>query len=136
MHEESGLIVRRHARRDLVLPASISIAPEHQAMVRFSSNICERDGWVRATLTDFSPGGIGLMTHVYVPRMAVLRVRVRELADDEGSPILDIKARVQRVIMTDRRPAYLIGTSFVDVTDEQRAIIHRIAARMDDQDSN
>jgi hypothetical protein len=72
------------------------------------------------------------MTHVFVPRMSILRIRVNELSESESTPILDVKARVQRVVMTDRRPAYLIGTSFYEVSEEQRAIIMRTAARMED----
>lgn len=135
MHEDSGLIVRRHERRDLVLPVSLSVAPEHQPMVRFAAGICERDGWIRGTLTDLSPGGLGMMTHVFLPRMSILRVRVRELSDDESSPVLDVKVRVQRVVMTDRRPAYLVGTSFVDVTEQQREVIARAVARMGDDEA-
>lgn len=124
MQPEKGLIVRRYERHELVLPAIVSVAPEHQSLVRFNSAVCERDGWIPATLTDISPGGLGLMTQVFLPRMSLIRVRV--LRGHDEAQVLDVKVRVQRVIMSDRRPAYLVGTAFVEVSEEQKAIIESI----------
>ncbi|RMH14693.1 MAG: PilZ domain-containing protein [Planctomycetota bacterium] len=126
MGERGDMIVRRYARQDLVLPAIVSVAPEHQSLVRFAPSACERDGWIKATLTDISPGGLGLITEVFVPRMSILRVRVMELEGDRH--VLDVKVRTQRVMMTDRRPGYLLGAAFVDLTDEQKTLVESITS--------
>lgn len=110
------------------MPALLSVAPEHQSLVRFNPAICERDGWIPATLADISPGGLGLMTKVFLPRMSIARVRVMRGQDERQ--VLDVKVRLQRVTMTDRRPAYLLGTSFVDLTEEQRSIVQAITAEL------
>lgn len=128
MTSENELIVRRHERFELVLPALLSVAPEHQSLVRFNPAICERDGWIPATLVDISPGGLGLMTRVFLPRMSIARVRVMRGQDERQ--VLDVKVRLQRLTMTDRRPAYLLGTSFVDLTEEQRAMVQAITAEL------
>lgn len=129
--KKQGLIVREFQRHELVLPASISVAPEHQTVVRFSSTVCERDGWVSATLTDFSPGGIGLMVPVYIPRCCVLRIRVKSLEGVKQVDVLDVTVRVQRIRMTDRRPGFLMGTSYAGVTDAQRDAIEALATHLE-----
>lgn len=126
MEPDNELILRQHDRHELVCPAIVSVAPEHQSLVRFHPSVCERDGWIPATLTDISPGGLGLMTQVFLPRMSLVRVRVMRGQDERQ--VLDVKVRLQRVCMTDRRPAYLLGTLFVDLSEEQKAIIGSITA--------
>ncbi len=128
MAAENDLMVRRHERHELVLPAILSVAPEHQSLVRFNPSICERDGWIPATLADISPGGLGLVTSVFIPRMSLMRVRVMRGQDERQ--VLDVKVRLQRVTMTDRRPAYLLGTAFVELNDEQKSVIQAITAEL------
>lgn len=135
--QKPGLIVREFQRHELVLPASISVAPEHQTAVRFSPSLCERDGWVSATLTDFSPGGVGLMVPLYIPRCCLLRIRVKspeghEKAAPAGQThVLDVTVRVQRIRMTDRRPGFMVGTSYASVNDAQRDAIESLAAYLE-----
>lgn len=129
MTAEKDLIVRRFERHELVLPAILSVAPEHQSLVRFNPSICERDGWIPATLADISPGGLGLITQVFIPRMSLMRVRVMRGEDERQ--VLDVKVRLQRICMTDRRPAYLLGTAFVELSDEQKNVIQTITAELD-----
>jgi hypothetical protein len=125
--KKQTLIVREFQRHELVLPASISVAPEHQTAVRFSPALCERDGWVSATLTDFSPGGVGLMVPLYLPRACLIRVRVKSPRGSKPEHVLDVTVRVQRIRMTDRRPGFLVGTSYAGVTDGQREAIENLA---------
>ncbi len=132
---EDGVNIRKHRRHDLVLPASISIAPEHQSVVRFSQSVCVRDGWVPATLTDFSPGGIGFVVEVYLPRKSLIRVRVSNPDESVKESVLDIKARIMRVQMTDRRPAFLVGTVYADLTTQQVSSIETLAAFLDQSDA-
>ncbi len=129
--KDDELIVRKYQRHDLVLPASISVASEHQTVVRFSPAVCERDGWVPVTLTDFSPGGLGFMVDMYLPRCCLLRIRVKGLDETDEQSVLDLKVRVQRVRMTDRRPAFLVGTSYVDLTDAQLAEVEALSRLLD-----
>lgn len=129
MTEENDLMVRRFERHELVLPAILSVAPEHQSLVRFNPSICERDGWIPATLADISPGGLGLITGVFIPRMSLVRVRI--LRGQDERQVLDVKVRMQRICMTDRRPAYLLGTAFVELNDEQKGVIQSITSELD-----
>jgi PilZ domain-containing protein len=132
---DDELIVRKYQRHDLVLPVSISIAPEHQTVVRFSPTVCVRDGWVPATLTDFSPGGLGFMVDLYLPRRCLLRIRVTGLDESDDESVLDLKTRVQRIRMTDRRPAFLVGTSYEDLSDMQLTAVEALSKQLDSQDS-
>lgn len=128
---DDGVNIRKHQRHDLVLPARVSVAPEHQSSVRFSQAVCVQDGWVPATLTDFSPGGLGFMVEVYLPRKSLIRVRVARHDDQENQSVIDVKVRVQRIQMTDRRPAFLVGTVYADLTAQQMANIEALADLMD-----
>lgn len=129
--KKHSLMVREFQRHELVLPASISVAPEHQTAVRFSPALCERDGWVSAMLTDFSPGGIGLMVPLYIPRCCILRIRVKRPDSQPQAHVLDVTVRVQRICMTDRRPGFFVGTCYASVSDAQRDAIESLAVYLE-----
>ncbi|MCB9846468.1 MAG: PilZ domain-containing protein [Phycisphaeraceae bacterium] len=112
MGDASGLNIRRSVRNELYLPAKIAIAPEHRSLVRFAPS-AGANGWIDADLLDFSPGGVGLITRVFVPRRCRIQIRVFDLADPSVQ-LLETTARVMRLVMTDGRPAYMLGTSFED----------------------
>ena len=104
------LHVRRSSRHDVALPARIEIAEEHRSAVGLKRVGDAADGPLNCTLVDASVGGLGLVTDVLLPRRTVISVRVFGI--DGVRQVLDTTVRVQRVLMTDRRPGYLIGTSF------------------------
>ena len=117
MEESPPVIIRRSIRHDVSMRAAVRLAPEHAATVRFTAAAGANDGWIEADVVDFSTGGLGLMTTFVVPRRCVLMVRVFG-ADAAAPPLLEAPCRVQRVCMTDRRPAYLLGTSFEALPNE------------------
>lgn len=126
MEGDAALMVRRTVRHDVVLSATIAVAPEHATTVRFSPAAGGRDGWLEVDVVDFSGGGVGLVTSVLLPRLTLLIVRVPNPGG--GPPLLEARCRVQRVSMTDRRPAYLIGTSFEDGSVEAARQIRDLLA--------
>jgi len=133
-----NVIVRRAQRHDVALPARIRVGDEHVPLVRLSAAAADRTGWVSVDVIDFSAGGLGLMSRVFVPRRTVLEIQILPVAPSDGDetqggaervppePLLSARVRVQRVIMTDRRPAYLIGTSYAETNQALDAAIDHI----------
>jgi len=111
MEESPPVIIRRSVRHDVSMRATLRVASEHTGSVRFTSAAGAKDGWIECDMVDLSSGGLGVMSGFLVPRRCVVLVRVFGLEAGAG-PILEVPCRVQRICMTDRRPAYLIGTSF------------------------
>lgn len=115
LSEQPPVIIRHSARHDLVMRAEVSIAPGQRALLKFASAAGARDGWLDADVLDVSSGGLGLVIRLFIPRRALARVRL--FIDEAGKErVIECQVRVQRVIMTDRRPAYLLGTSFEGLT--------------------
>lgn len=110
MKGKEGLIVRDAARFDIALHARFRIGPEHQTVVRFSQAAGVRDGWPEAEVVDLSAHGVGLVSGVFVPRGCRLELRVFGAAKNDL--LFSIPCTVRRVVMTDRRPAYLLGLAF------------------------
>lgn len=117
VEESPPVIIRRSVRHDVSMRAAVRLAPEHAGTVRFTPAAGSNDGWLEANVVDFSTGGVGLMTTFFVPRRSVLLVRVFG-SDASAPPLVEAPCRVQRVCMTDRRPAYLLGTSFESMANE------------------
>lgn len=115
-----GLMVRRTERREVALPALVCVAPQHTTTVRLARGSGHRDGWIEAGLVDLSTKGLGLITQVFLPRGSLVRIRLLQPGEGEASNVMvDCNAKVARVIMTDRRPGYLVGVSLVDNSEEQ-----------------
>jgi len=128
---ERDLAVRRATRYDLALPLRFSVADPDGAQVSFGKGIPHRNGWVSADLVDLSRGGLGILTPVFVPRKTALRVRLLQSAEPDAPVMLDCGVRVQGVVMTDRRPAYMLGTSFSPASDDDRAAIEAFVAQVE-----
>ncbi len=108
----SGLIVRNAERHEISLPARMRVAGEHVSVVRLAAGAPTRDGWIEADLMDLSRSGFGLVSPVFLPRLTLIQVQIMDPASDQDAePIVDGVVRIRRVIMTDGRPSYLIGTS-------------------------
>lgn len=131
MATERDLAVRRATRYDLALPLRLSVADPDQAQVNFGKGIPHRNGWVSADLVDLSRGGLGILTPVFVPRKTALRVRLLQNAEPDAPVMLDCGLRVQGVVMTDRRPAYMLGTSFSPASDDERSAIEAFVAQVE-----
>lgn len=126
---ESGLIVRRSVRHEIVLPVLVRVAPEHADEIRFAKGVTDPQGWITCDLVDFATGGCGFVTPCYFPRGSILEVRLTLPGDT--SPALDTRARVMRVQMTDRRPAYLVGVAFVETEEQVQNQIDAILDRIE-----
>lgn len=114
MHSQDS-IVRRSVRHDVVMRGQFSIHPEHAGQLRLASSSSAREGWVDVDIVDFGAGGLGFVSTEFLPRRAMVIVRVRD-PRQASSVLLEVPARVVRVMMTDRRPAYLVGVSFDRLT--------------------
>jgi hypothetical protein len=125
------LMVRRNARYDVSIRAAMGIASHHDSMIKFSAASGVKDGWVDCDCVDFSMGGLGLLTTVFVPRPGCVKVRLYSPVDP-SKVVLECECVVRRVLMTDRRPAYHLGCSYHKLTEDQlklvEALINDVAA--------
>lgn len=126
MPSDFGLTVRRHERHLLSLPALVAVASNPAPVIgvegfvggrlRFSPESGVSDSGSSAKVVDLGAGGLGFTSANFMPRGALLRVRVLGEGGSHAKLGLDATVRVQRVAMTDRKPTYLYGTSFVDTS--------------------
>lgn len=139
----SGLIIRRNERHEVSLPARVRVAFSHTELVKLSKGTANEKGWLDVHLIDFSENGLGIVTEVFFPRGCVLEAQIPvvrgavlegDLGGSEesegGVAMLNCEMRVMRVQMMDRRPAYLIGGSFVDPSNETKAKINELLDRL------
>jgi hypothetical protein len=120
-NQPGGLVVRQSERHRCDIPARLVIDPAHAERVVLTKSARAADGSVAATVIDCSLGGLGIKSKVFIPKgcrlIAVIGgdgVGGAMSADIEG----EFAVRVQRVIMLDREPNYLIGTLHVRDTAE------------------
>jgi c-di-GMP-binding flagellar brake protein YcgR len=124
----SGLTVRQHERAGIQVPIEFEVCAEHRQQVRFSPQSTAPDHHVmQAMALDISPGGIGVETRHYLPRMCEGMVRIT----DKGEVLLEQRAKVRRVFLTGREPRYMIGMSFMNAPPEIERRIATIASRFD-----
>ncbi len=129
MHGSGNLTVRRAVRHDVAMRGRFAVAASHAGAVKYAQAVTGRDGWIDADVVDLSDRGLGMMSAVFVPRRCLLTIRISLPEADQGQPLLEATARAQRVLMTDRRPAYLIGVSFEELNAEQRAALAAVLER-------
>ena len=126
MTTQEQLAIRRHSRMDVSLRGKFMVAPEHTSIVRFTAS--GPGGWLDADIVDLSQGGLAFMSTVFVPRRVLLVVRI--LSQNEAiTPLAELPLRIQRVQMTDRRPAYLIGGSFENALPEQIRLLQAVVEK-------
>ena len=133
MSQTSGLTVRQHEREGINVPVEFIICDEHKSQVHFSSaSSALGQHAIKATALDISPGGMGLETRQFIPRMCegTLRVLVPDAVQiaDQGTPVyvpaFEHRAKVRRVFLTGRDPVYTVGVAFLNAgpdMDEQIA---------------
>lgn len=126
----SGLIVRRSVRFEISLPARIRVAPHHVEALNFAKGVCGDDRWIDVSVIDFAAGGLGFITEIFLPRNVDLEVEVPGFANNCDSVLLRCILQVKRVQMTDRRPAYQIGCSFINVDDDTTTQIESMLERL------
>ena len=122
---ENQLLVRRTTRHDVALKGRMWLAPEHAGTIKYSTVALGKDGGVDIDVVDFSAGGLGVLSKVFIPRRALLRIRVESPAANVP-PLLEALVRVNRVTMTDRRPAYLVGTAYEQLTEQQMSQVDHV----------
>ncbi len=118
MSGQNGLTVRRTTRFEVALSGRVRVAAEHRTIVRFAPSSGARDGWIDADVVDIGTGGAGLFSQIFLPRNADVDLEIYGREGQAGKVLLACRSRVQRVIMTDRRPAYLVGLAFVGHSPE------------------
>jgi hypothetical protein len=111
MNNQQQNMARQSVRYDVSIRACAMVGPEHHESIRFGAGAGARDGWVDLDIVDFSHNGVGLISPVFIPRRTQLIVRAYSYGENP-QVVLEVPVCVQRVCMTDRRPAYLIGTAF------------------------
>lgn len=124
MPSDFGLTVRRHERHQLSLAGLVSVGEHPEPSIgvaefgggrlRFSPESGVSESGFQVTIVDLGAGGLGFVAPHFIPRGAVIRVRMLGDSGSHADLRLDATVRVQRVTMTDRKPTYLYGTSFVN----------------------
>lgn len=132
MQDPQSLIIRKHTRHDVALPASIAIDAGHDEQIRFTGRAGARSGAIDGYLVDASPGGLGFMTSTFLPKGSRLKVRVLSPINPSAPPLLETSLLLQRVSMTDRRPGYLLGTVFADRSPQGLAAYEQFLSALTD----
>lgn len=112
------------------MAASVEIAESSVAQVRMSPAAMNRHGRVDGTLTDISGGGAGLVIPEYVPQWCRVTLAIHEEAGSSEA-LVRASGAVRRVQMLDRRPSYLVGVGFEDLSESSMGEIAALIARID-----
>lgn len=106
------LVIRQHERFHCRLDAHARVPDDLHEHVALARTVGDGTGNIDVVISDCSRGGLGLQSHIFIPRGCRLKVRLKNTAPDSTDPI-EVLVRVQRVTMTDRAPTYYVGVSFV-----------------------
>ncbi|NUQ52872.1 MAG: PilZ domain-containing protein [Phycisphaerales bacterium] len=120
MRDPDQMLLRRTTRHAVSLRALISVSPVHRTMVRLSQALGGRDAWLPCDVIDFSGGGVGVITNCFFPRNCRVWIKVLAGEAESQKTLLAVECTVNRVVMTDRRPAYLLGLGWHEPTDSIR----------------
>lgn len=135
----SGLIVRRSERFEISLPGRVRVAAHHAEALNFAKGVAGPDRWINVDVIDFASGGLGFIADVFMPRNVDLEVEILNFQGQTDNAALNCTMRIKRVQMTDRRPAYQIGCSFInvdqDVQDQIDALIDRLRGLAEEEAS-
>lgn len=126
----SGLIVRRSERFEISLPGRVRVAAHHAEAMHFAKGVSGPDRWINVDVIDFASGGLGFIALVFMPRNLDLEVEILNFQGDTEDAALRCIMRIKRVQMTDRRPAYQIGCSIIDVDHETQTQIDALIDRL------
>ena len=119
------LSFRARARRELALSVYLRVQDADASRVRYTKSALTAEGEISGTTVDLSEGGTGIIVDTYLPRWC--RVWVRIPSPIEGhAPLLAVAGVVHRCDMCDRRPAYLLGIGFHNLTDTERAAVRAL----------
>ena len=101
----------------------MSLRPPDTERVCFSRSAVAPDGSWHGTVVDVSDGGIGLICEVYVPVWSHVHVRI-PWPNDADRTLFEVECLTRRVQLLDRRPAYLVGFQYDDLSEHQRGALH------------
>lgn len=127
MAKQSGLTTRQFERAEVDLDVEFAIASEHHAQVHFSANSSAPGAdVVRGRATDISPGGIGVRSPLFVPRMCEGTIRVFGPSANGGGVesrrvIFEHAAKIRRVYMDNADKQYALGVAFIQPNDSQHS---------------
>lgn len=93
--------------------------------VRYAKSALTTEGEISGTTVDLSEGGTGIIVDTYLPRWCRVWVRIPSPIDGHA-PLLAVAGVVHRCDMCDRRPAYLLGVGFHNLTDQELAAVHAL----------
>ena len=122
----SGLIVRRSERYEVSLPARVRVGMSDIESVQFAKGVADLDRWIEVDVVDFAQGGVGFISDIFCARGLSFELDLQTLSPRTEESSLRCMLQVKRVQMTDRRPAYLVGCSFVGADDNIRNEIESI----------
>jgi hypothetical protein len=108
--ENFDLTLRRHERYLGEYPGEAVVAPASAGSVRIARSAQTNSGGIAVKAVDFSLGGVGLRSPVYLPRGCALVLRLT--VPGPAPFVLEAPISVQRVRMLDSIPNYYIGTAF------------------------
>ncbi len=118
-------LIRQHERYRCEHEAFAVVPPAYAEQVSLSTLVSETrnglSGAMSVTIIDYSAGGIGLRSNVFIPKRAMLTVVLPGVAGAQGRGEVRATVRVQRVAMLDRSPTYYLGTSLDESIEGQRA---------------
>jgi hypothetical protein len=129
-------LIRQHERYRCEHEAFAAVASAHAEQVSLSPVVSETRGGLSGamgvTIIDYSAGGVGLRTQVFIPKRALLTLVLPGGAGSSASRgELRAVLRVQRVMMLDRSPSYYLGTSLDETPEGQRLGLRLIARLME-----
>ena len=126
MADTDHLLLRRTTRHAVSLRALVSVSPAHRGLVRLSQSLGGRDAWLPGDVVDFSGGGIGVITTCFFPRGCRAWIKVLTGAAETEKTLMAVECTVHRVVMTDRRPAYLLGLGWFAPTEVTQSKIAEV----------
>jgi hypothetical protein len=120
------LVVRQHERRECRVPVWVRIGAGDAERVILSRSAGDGSGTIPATMVDASAGGVGLESGMFLPRGVRVVVAVRL-----DGVLMEMPARVQRVLMNSRRPTYYLGLAFLATGAARTELADRLADALD-----
>jgi hypothetical protein len=125
----AATIMRKAERFDVSINAVLGPTAQHASVVKLAPAAGAKDGMIDCNCVDISLAGAGFFTTVFLPRLTRIRVKLFS-AGDTPQELLSCDAIVRRFIMTDRRPAFHVGCSFTDMTEDQQRQLDAILAQV------
>ncbi len=112
------------------MSCDLSIAPAHAMHVSLTAKAASANSTVEATVVDASDGGLGVMSPVYFPKGALVQLSFKNHMNSRDMAVESV-FRVQRILMTDRRPGYLLGLAYADIDGESSRQMAHVVASLD-----